>query len=148
MEQEKYWFKSTQFQIEPDEDEETNPGCFGKALAHWLANELKKYKYETEVIPEDWGWCVMCLREDFLLWVGCGNMMSEEIRESTLDQPPSHENIIWHVFVEVEIPFFMVKSIFKKWLGMLDLNNPKLLLKTALNEILVSNENLQFCEEP
>lgn len=28
-----YWFKFDIFEIKPDEDDETNPGCYGKELA-------------------------------------------------------------------------------------------------------------------
>ena len=31
-----YWFKSDLFQIQQSEDEETNPGCYGRALGNWF----------------------------------------------------------------------------------------------------------------
>jgi len=56
------------------EDEETNPGCFGKALAQWLAAQLRERGVPVEgVIPEDFGWVVMVSRKPFMLWLGCGN---------------------------------------------------------------------------
>jgi len=42
------------------EEEETNPGRYGKALAQWLAQQLKERGVSAEgVIPEDFGWVVM-----------------------------------------------------------------------------------------
>jgi len=56
------------------EEEETNPGRYGKALAQWLAEQLKERDVSVEgVIPEDFGWVVMVSRKPFLLWLGCGN---------------------------------------------------------------------------
>ena len=56
------------------EEEETNPGRYGKALAQWLAERLKERGVSVEgVIPEDFGWVVMVSRKPFLLWLGCGN---------------------------------------------------------------------------
>lgn len=56
------------------EEEETNPGRYGKALAQWLAEQLKERGVSVEgVIPEDFGWVVMVSRKPFLLWLGCGN---------------------------------------------------------------------------
>jgi hypothetical protein len=68
------WFTSSFFQVEPGEDEEVNPGIYGKALAHWVADQLRSRKVKVAaVFPEDWGWCVMVEGQPFSLWVGCGN---------------------------------------------------------------------------
>jgi hypothetical protein len=44
--EEGYWFKSSKFQVEPGEDEETNPGLYGRQLARWL-----KARLETAATP-------------------------------------------------------------------------------------------------
>lgn len=68
-------FSSEFFKPIPGEDEQTNPGRFGKALAEWLAERLKERGVSVEgVIPEDFGWVVMVARKPFMLWLGCGNM--------------------------------------------------------------------------
>jgi hypothetical protein len=70
-----YWFTSSLFEIEPGEDKETNPGCYGRQLAVWLRKQLQERGHTVEpIINEDWGRCLMCSRDPFLLWVGCGNM--------------------------------------------------------------------------
>lgn len=49
-------FKSSAFPPEPGEDEEVNPGIFGKALANWLAAELPKQGYTVKgQVAEDFG---------------------------------------------------------------------------------------------
>jgi len=71
-------FRSDLFPVDPREDEETNPFCYGKELAAWLSDKFRAAGYTPEpVIPEDWGWCVMIERKPFMLWVGCGNDPSE-----------------------------------------------------------------------
>jgi hypothetical protein len=51
-------FECPDFAIQPDEDEETNPGVYGRALATWLAGELRAAGVPVgEVFAEDFGWC-------------------------------------------------------------------------------------------
>ncbi|PTU75181.1 hypothetical protein [Pseudomonas mangrovi] len=67
-------FTTDFFKPIPGEDEQTNPGRFGKALAEWLAERLKERGVSVEgVIPEDFGWVIMVVRKPFMLWLGCGN---------------------------------------------------------------------------
>jgi hypothetical protein len=102
-----YWFTSSLFSIEPGEDEEINPGRYGRQLAAWLKNQLELCGYNVEpVIAEDWGRCLMLSRDPFLLWVGCGNIDDPE------NDLLSSENIIWHCFSVAEVPFF--NRIFSK----------------------------------
>src|SRR5687767_11080498 len=82
-------FRSDFFQPIPGEDSQTNPGIYGKALAHWLAEQLRARGVTIEeVIAEDWGWLIMVSRKPFLLWIGCGS-----VDESAGE---------WRVFVEAE----------------------------------------------
>src|SRR5688572_21757160 len=91
-----YWFRSTLFSVEPGEDENTNPRCYGKQPAHWLRTQLEKCGYSVvEAIPEDWGWCVMCQRDPFLLWVGCRNRSDYDTAKPE-DPPPRQEDLLWH----------------------------------------------------
>ena len=57
-----YWFKSSKFEIEPGEDEDINPGIYGRQLAVWLRDRLEEHGYSIELINEDWGRCLMCSR--------------------------------------------------------------------------------------
>lgn len=52
-------FESNAFPVIEGEDEETNPGIFGRSLAEWLSSQLERRGVATSaVIPEDFGWCV------------------------------------------------------------------------------------------
>ena len=145
-----YWFKSDLFQIQKGEDEETNPGCYGKELGEWLCLKLKELEYDVEeLIPEDWGWCVMCSRDEYMLWIGCGAMQTEEISEEyDPERPPKGTDVIWHVFPQIEIPFFSFKAKFLSITGKLDTKEPLNKLNTELNEILSQEPRIEFCEEP
>ena len=67
-------FTSLAFPIESGEDDATNPGIFGKALAHWLATELQERGIPAgEVIPEDFGWCLRIGARSDRLYVACAS---------------------------------------------------------------------------
>lgn len=67
-------FCSDSFPAYPGEDEEVNPGRYGKRLAEFLAGQLPRYGFKVRGIgAEDWGWMVELENERFPLWVGCGN---------------------------------------------------------------------------
>lgn len=56
------------------EEEEINPGMYGKRLADFLADGLKDHEFHvTSVSPKDWGWMIELENKEFPLWVGCGN---------------------------------------------------------------------------
>jgi len=107
-----YWFTSSLFEVEPGEDEETNPRMYGRQLANWLRSKFELLGYEVEeVIPEDWGWCVMCQRDPYMLFIGCVNRIDYEVDEED-DTPPLKQNLLWHAVPFAEIPFF--KRLFRK----------------------------------
>ena len=71
-------FRSNFFAPIPGEEEETNPGIYGKALAQWIQEQINRRGVETEgIVAEDWGWLVMVHRKPFMLWIGCGNVQDE-----------------------------------------------------------------------
>ena len=136
-----YCFTSDLFQIEPGEDEQTNPQLYGKQLSHWLAEKLMSCGYpDAKVISEDWGWCVMCSRDPFMLWVGCGNSDTTE----TLDKLESIKNqpMIWECFVVAEVPFW--KRIF----GKPETESDKRALDGKLRSLLFAESQIQMVECP
>ena len=67
-------FRSNAFPPYADEDEEVNPGRYGKRLAQFLAAELPRRGFDIAgVCAEDWGWRLDLQNDAFPLWVGCGN---------------------------------------------------------------------------
>lgn len=82
-------FESSAFAIMPGEDEETNPGVFGKSLAHWIAAQLAARGFSVgDLIAEDFGWCVPVETKSPRLFVACA---------STEEKPNQ-----WRVFAFVE----------------------------------------------
>ena len=107
-----YWFTSDLFQIEPGEDEETNPRMYGKQLAAWIRQKLVENGYQPEdAIPEDFGWLVLCSRDPYSLGVVC---VSFKDYETALpgDPPPPFDDVKWCCGILVEVPFF--KRLFGK----------------------------------
>ena len=50
-------FRSAKFPPYEDEEEQTNPGLWGKRLAEFLVQKLSEKGIRTEeIIAEDWGW--------------------------------------------------------------------------------------------
>lgn len=82
-------FDSSAFAVVPGEDAETNPGVYGKALALWLAEQLRTAGLSVgDVIAEDFGWCVPVASEPHSLYVAC----------SSTGERPDH----WRVFAFAE----------------------------------------------
>lgn len=82
-------FESSAFAIVPGEDEQTNPGIYGKALAQWIAEQLATRGFSVgDVIAEDFGWCVPIETKSPRLYVAC----------TSVDEQPNH----WRVFAFAE----------------------------------------------
>jgi hypothetical protein len=90
-----YWFKSSLFEIEPGEDDEINPGIYGRQLAAWLRKKLDERGFPVEdILNEDWGRCLMCQRSPFSLWVGVGSVTESETA--------AKDDVVWHCFAVTE----------------------------------------------
>ncbi|MEQ1883549.1 MAG: hypothetical protein ABL967_00685 [Bryobacteraceae bacterium] len=67
-------FRSDLFPPYPGEEEEVNPGLWGKRLAEFLAEKLRTRGFASdEPFAEDWGWTVPIVNAEFPLWIGCGH---------------------------------------------------------------------------
>jgi|SRR4051812_4172626 hypothetical protein len=65
-------FKSLAFRVEPGEDDATNPGIFGRALANWLSDALQERGVPAgEIIAEDFGWCIRVGAKSEKLYLAC-----------------------------------------------------------------------------
>jgi hypothetical protein len=72
-------FESSAFAVIPGEDEHTNPGVYGKALAQWLTEQLRKRGVAAgDVIAEDFGWCVPVESKPHNLYVACASTAEEK----------------------------------------------------------------------
>ena len=82
-------FESAAFTVIPGEDESTNPGIYGKALAEWLADQLRAAGLPAgAIIAEDFGWCVPVATAPHQLYVAC----------ASTEEAPNQ----WRVFVFAE----------------------------------------------
>jgi len=69
-------FVSTAFPPEPGEDEQVNPGLYGKRLAEFLSEELPRHGFAVSgMYPEDWGWRIDL---EHAISIGCGHYQEYE----------------------------------------------------------------------
>ena len=93
-------FRSNAFPPYPGEEDEINPGVWGKRLAEFIHDGLRAQGFDViEPAAEDWGWMVEIRNDAFPLWIGCGN----------LDGEPDD----FLCFIEPSTPFVR-KFLFKK----------------------------------
>ncbi len=82
-------FESSAFAVVAGEDAATNSGIYGKALAEWLANQLRAAGFPAGgIIAEDFGWCVPVATTPHQLYVAC----------ASTEEAPNQ----WRVFVFAE----------------------------------------------
>jgi hypothetical protein len=136
-----YLFTSSRFEVEPGEDADTNPRRYGRQLARWIKEQFEGLGYEVEeVIPEDWGWCVVCQRAPFSLWIGCGNRDDSSTAEAG-DPPPKASEILWHCFSVAEVP--LLRRLFK-WT---DTSSALDKLDSELEQILTNDPAIKISDE-
>ena len=94
-------FRSDKFPAYENEEQEINPGRYGKRLAEFLATGLRSHGFETEeLIAEDWGWVVPIKNDGFKLWIGCGNY--EEYPDGFLCFIEPHTPLIRKLFKKID----------------------------------------------
>ena len=72
-------FRSKKFPPYNGEEEQINPGLWGKRLAEYLVDKLKPHGIETEeIIAEDWGWYIPIKNERFRLAICCGHQNGDD----------------------------------------------------------------------
>ena len=72
-------FRSMNFPPYDGEEEQINPGLWGKRLAEYLVDKLKPHGIETEeIIAEDWGWYIPIKNEGFRLAICCGHQNGDD----------------------------------------------------------------------
>jgi len=67
-------FRSDKFPPYEGEQQQINPGLWGKRLAEYLKEKLAAQGIQNhDLIPEDWGWCLPGKNNAFPMWIGCGH---------------------------------------------------------------------------
>lgn len=117
-------FRSSKFPPYEGEEEQINPGLWGKRLAEYLARKLAERGVETgEMAAEDWGWYLPVRNEGFPVAVCCGHQDGEA------DE--------FLCFTEPATP--VVKKFFKK----IDATPQLTRLTEALQQILASDPDIR-----
>ena len=85
---------------------------YGRQLSNWLRRKFIDLGYDVEeVIPEDFGWLVLCQRKPYSLGVACVSYVDYENTKED-DPPPRAQDVTWCCSVFVEVPFF--KGLFTR----------------------------------
>jgi len=72
-------FRSSKFPPYDGEEEQINPGLWGKRLAEYLVQKLAERGIQTEeMVAEDWGWYVPVRNEGFRLALCCGHQNGDD----------------------------------------------------------------------
>jgi hypothetical protein len=117
-------FRSDKFPAYEGEEQQINPGLFGKRLAEFLRDKLRIEGIKTrEPIAEDWGWVVPVENEDFRLWIGCGHY--QEYPDGFL------------CFIEPHTPFIY------KFLKKLDIREQITALQQAVDKVLTEDSGVR-----
>jgi len=117
-------FRSNKFPPYEGEEEEINPGLWGKRLAEYLQQKLRTHGIETgEIYAEDWGWAVPVKNQAFALWIGCGHQYGEDEQFLCFIEPS--------------------KPVIRKWFKKIDTTEAAGRLSEALDKILTSDVEIR-----
>ncbi|WOO41669.1 hypothetical protein [Rubellicoccus peritrichatus] len=96
-------FVSDSFPSYPNEDEEINPGIWGKRLAEYLIDSLPSHGITPkEPYPEDWGWEIPIENKDFPMFIGCSNQLEQEGNQFLVFIDPSKSKIRKGLFKKID----------------------------------------------
>jgi hypothetical protein len=120
-------FRSDKFPPYEGEEEQINPGLWGKRLAEYFVEKLKGTEIKTEeIIPEDWGWYIPIKNEGFRLAICCGHQNGDD------DE--------FLCFTDPDKP--VIKKLFKR----IDATEQLTRLVTAMERILASDPDIRNIE--
>jgi hypothetical protein len=120
-------FRSKNFPPYGGEEEQINPGLWGKRLAEYLVDKLKLHGIETEeIIAEDWGWYIPVSNEGFRLAICCGHQNGDD------DE--------FLCFIDPATP--IIRKFFKK----IDATHELMRVVTAMDNILSSDPGITDIE--
>lgn len=120
-------FRSSSFPAYEGEEEQINPGIWGRRLAEYLVEKLASHGLATaRMHPEDWGWYVPLRMDGRDLGVCCGHQSGDE------DQ--------FMCFTDPARP--IVRKLFKR----VDLTPQLTLLTGVLQEVLAADPGIRELE--
>jgi hypothetical protein len=117
-------FRSNKFPPYEGEEEQINPGLWGKRLAEYLVQKLSERGINPEkIIGEDWGWYIPIPNEGFRLALCCGHQYGD--------------NDVFLCFTDPSTP--IVKKFFKR----IDATAQLTRLTEAVQQILASDPEIK-----
>jgi hypothetical protein len=117
-------FRSDKFPPYDGEEEEINPGLWGKRLAEYLQENLPYHGVKvTGIGSEDWGWMVELENDEFPLWIGCGHQ--------------SGDNDEFSCFIEQS------KSLIRRWFKKIDTSVKVGRVSEALKKVFESDPDIR-----
>ena len=117
-------FRSSQFPPYEGEENEINPGLWGKRLAEYLVQKLSEKGIKTEgIMREDWGYYIPMQNEGFKLAICCGHQNGDDDEFLCFTDPGTP----------------VVKKLFKK----IDATAQLFRLTEALQQILSSDPGIR-----
>jgi hypothetical protein len=146
-----FLLRSDLFEVDPKEDQQTNPFCYGRSLAKWVREKFVELGYKPEpVIAEDWGWCVMLRRDPFMIWVGCGNDRSAFYDKVTPEEKqffvPDGRQIVWSCIVGTDVPIWTA-FFWKRLLGRARTCEGVAVVSGQLRSILLAETRIELVDE-
>jgi len=94
-------FRSDRFPPYEGEEAEINPGLWGKRLAEFVRDGLRKEGFDpSELFSEDWGWVVPIRDPQFRLRVCCGRY--QEYPDGFLCIIEPHKSFIHRMFKKID----------------------------------------------
>lgn len=120
-------FRSNKFPPYEGEEEQINPGLWGKRLAEYFVQKLAEKGIEMQrMVAEDWGWCVQLKNEEFTLAICCGHQYGDDD--------------VFVCFTDPRAP--IVRKFFRK----IDATAQLARLTEAMQEILASDPDIRDVE--
>jgi len=117
-------FRSSKFPPYEGEEEQLNPGLWGKRLAEYLSKKLSENGFTPgNLIAEDWGWFVPIQNERFNLALCCGHQDGDDDEFLCFTEPSQPK--------------------LKKWFKTIDATPELSRLTSVLQQILASDPDIR-----
>jgi hypothetical protein len=119
-------FYSTQFPPYPDEEEQINPGVWGKRLAEYLKTHLQTHGIPSgEIFVEDWGVGIPIEGMEHNIWIGCASYQDNDNSDGFL------------CFIEPS------KGYIRKWFRKIDISEKIQRVADTLDLILKNDPDIR-----